>query len=97
MGAEGEPRKTIKIPSILMVSWVSPCLSIFPERLHCCYIDFHCSYLYSYYYDSSQTLNIKCSYSAFRTEFQHFILRFNKISFLLQIQLKQGLGGWKEA
>jgi hypothetical protein len=31
----------------------------FPERLHCCYIDFHCSYLYSYY-NSSRTLCIKC-------------------------------------
>ncbi len=47
----------------------------FPERLHCCYIDFHCSYLYNYY-NSSRTLCIKCRDSAFRTEFQHFILRF---------------------
>ncbi len=48
----------------------------FPERLHCCYIAFHCCYLYSYY-NSSRTLCIKCWDSAFRTEFQHFILRFN--------------------
>jgi hypothetical protein len=53
----------------------------FPESLHCCYIDFHCSYLYSYY-NSSRILCIKCWDSAFRTEFQHFILRFNKISLL---------------
>ncbi len=39
----------------------------FPERLHCCYIHFHCSYLYSYY-NSSRTLCIKCWDSAFRTE-----------------------------
>jgi len=53
----------------------------FPERLHCCYIDFHCSYLYSYC-NSSRTLCIKCWDSAFHTEFQHFIERLNKI-FLL--------------
>jgi hypothetical protein len=46
----------------------------FPERLHCFYIGFHCSYLYRYY-NSSRTLCIKClrfsiSYwvSAFHTE-----------------------------
>jgi hypothetical protein len=51
-------------------------------RLHCCcYIDFHCSYLYNYY-NSSRPLCIKCWDSAFRTKFQHFILRFNKISLL---------------
>ncbi len=61
--------------------WVSSWLSFFPERLHCCYIVFHCSYLYSCY-NSSLTLCIKCWISAFRTEFQHFILRFNKISLL---------------
>ncbi len=49
----------------------------FPERLHCCYIDFHCSYLYSYY-NSSRTLCIKCWDSAFRTLFQHFILRYHQ-------------------
>jgi hypothetical protein len=36
--------------------------------LHCCYIYFHCSYLYSYY-DSSRTLCIQCWVSAFHTEF----------------------------
>jgi hypothetical protein len=30
--------------------------------------------------------------SAFRTEFQHFILRFNKNFLTLQIPLKEGLG-----
>ncbi len=55
---------------------------LFHERLHCCcYIDFHCYCLYSYH-NSSWTLCIKCWDSAFRTEFQHFILRFNKISLL---------------
>jgi hypothetical protein len=37
------------VNQIRVSPWVSPCLSFFPERLHCCYIDFHCSYLYSYY------------------------------------------------
>jgi hypothetical protein len=32
---------------ILMVSWVSSCLSFFLSRLDCCYIHFHCSYLYT--------------------------------------------------
>ncbi len=44
-----------------MVSWVSP--SFFcPERLHWCYIYFHCSYLYGYK-NSSGTLSIKCCIS----------------------------------
>jgi hypothetical protein len=51
----------------LMVSWVSPCLSFFPERLHCCYIDFHYSYMYRYY-NSSWTLCIKCWDLAFPPE-----------------------------
>jgi hypothetical protein len=66
-----------------MVSWVSPCLSFFPERLHC-------YYMYSYY-NSSPTFCIKCWDSAFRPELQHFILRFNKISLLLVVR------GLKEA
>jgi hypothetical protein len=44
-------------------------------------IHFHCSYRYTYY-NSSRTLCLKCWDSAFRTEFQHFILKFNKISLL---------------
>ncbi len=32
---------------------------LLPERLHCCYIYFHSSYLYNYY-NYSQTLCIKC-------------------------------------
>jgi hypothetical protein len=48
---------------------------LFPDRLHCCYTYFHCSYLYNYY-NYSRTLCIKCW--AFRTELQHFILTFNK-------------------
>jgi hypothetical protein len=47
---------------------------LFPERLHCCYIYFQYSYLYNYYnYSNPCALNV---------EFQHFILRFNKISLL---------------
>jgi hypothetical protein len=47
-------------------------------RLHCCcYIDFHCSYLYNYYNSSRSLLCIKCWDSAFRIEFQHFVLRFS--------------------
>jgi hypothetical protein len=79
-----------------MVSSVSHCLSFFPERLHCCDIDFHCSYLYTYC-NSSRTLCIKCWDSASRTEFQHPILRFNKISLLFADTTKRRVRGWKEA
>jgi hypothetical protein len=48
-----ERRGNSKKPSIfLMVFWVS-------ERLHCCYIYFHYSYL-DYYYKCSRTLCIEC-------------------------------------
>ncbi len=40
---------------------------IFPERLHCYYTCFHCSYLYDYY-SYSRTLCIKCWVTAFHTE-----------------------------
>jgi hypothetical protein len=33
---------------------------------------------------------------ALNAEFQHFILRFNKISILLLIPLKEGIGGERE-
>jgi hypothetical protein len=59
----GETQKTIKIDGFLSFT-----LSFFsPERLHCCYIYFHCSYL-NRYYNSSRTLCIICWDSAFRTE-----------------------------
>jgi hypothetical protein len=45
-------------PSILMAPEFHP-VFLFSERLHCCYIDFHCAYLSSYY-NSSRTLCIKC-------------------------------------
>jgi hypothetical protein len=49
-----------------------------PERLHCCYIYFHCSYLYNCN-NYSRTLCIKCWVSTFHIE--------NFIS--LQISLKE--------
>jgi hypothetical protein len=55
---------------------------LFPERLHCCYIYFHHSYLYNNY-NYSRTLN---------AEFQHLILSFNKISLLC----REGIGGERE-
>ncbi len=74
----GKTQKTIKF-------WWSP-------EFHPCLSPFH-SYLYSYY-NSSRTLCIICLDSAFRTEFQHFILRLNKISFLYGYD--QMVRGWKE-
>jgi hypothetical protein len=83
-----ETQKTVNFDGFLSFT-----LSFFfPDHLHCCYIDFHCSYLYSYY-NCSRSLCIKCWDSAFRTEFQHFILRFNKISFALLIPLKRRVSG----
>jgi hypothetical protein len=46
---------------------------------------------------SLQLCIITIEHCALDAEFQHFILRFNKISFQLWIQLKQGIGGEKEA
>jgi hypothetical protein len=81
-----------------MVFWVSPYLSFSlsaPERLHCCYIDFHCSDLYSYY-NSSRTLCIKCWDSAFRTEFQHFILRFPYFTDTTKRGVRRWKTGWRQ-
>ncbi len=91
----------LRKPSILIVpEWTVS--FFFPERLHYCYIDFHCSYLYSYY-NSSRTSCIKCWDSAFRTEFQHFVLSFS-ISYWDLIKFpyftdtaKRGVREWKEA
>jgi len=47
----------LKKPSILMVPEFHPVF--FPDRLHCCYIDFQSHYLSSNY-NSSRTLCIKC-------------------------------------
>ncbi len=70
-----ETLETIKI-----VPEFSPYLSFFLSSS--IDIDFHCSCLYSHY-SSSRNLCIKSLDSAFfRTEFQHFILRFDKISLL---------------
>ncbi len=72
----------LRKPSEIFDGFLSFTVSLFfRDRLHCCYIDFRCSYLYSYY-NSSRPLCIKCPDSAFRTKFQQFILRFNKISLL---------------
>jgi hypothetical protein len=57
---------------------------LFPERLHCCYIYFHCSYMYNYY-----TCLKPYSLNA---EFQHFIPKFNKTSALCAPQSKRGSG-----
>jgi len=58
---------------------------LFPERLHCCYIYFCCSYMYNYYnYLEPCALN---------AEFQHFVPRFNKNFPTLRTSLKEGIGG----
>ncbi len=62
-----------KIPSFL-----------FRERLQCCYIYFHCSYMYNFY-----NYLEPCALDA---EFQHFIPRFNKTSLLCGPHSKRGQG-----
>jgi hypothetical protein len=80
------PKKYISIQgghqtleTIRIVPEFSPCLSFFLSSS--IDIDSQCSYLYSHY-SSSQNLCIKSLDSAFCTEFQHFILRFDQISLL---------------
>jgi len=77
----GETQKcTIFVPN-----WVSSGfdpLFPFPERLHGCYIYFHCSYMCNFYnYLEPCALN---------AEFEHFIPRFNKTSFLCRSHSKRG-------
>jgi hypothetical protein len=57
-------RRGVKLtkPSILVVNWVSSCLSFFSERLHCCcyiYLYFHYSYLYYNFCNYIWTLCIR--------------------------------------
>ncbi len=56
-------------PSNFDCSWVSPCPSFFPERLHCCYIDFHCSYF-------TATIN-PLEPCALNAKIQPFVLSFS--------------------
>jgi hypothetical protein len=73
-----------------------PVLSSFPERLDCCSINFHWSYLYSYY-DSSRTLCIKCWDSAFGTEsFSISYWDLIKLPYFADTT-KRGVRGRKEA
>jgi hypothetical protein len=58
---------------------------LFAQRLHCCYRYFDRSYVYNRYNYSRP-----CALNA---EFQHFILRFNKISLLCRDRWKRGYGG----
>jgi len=67
------------LETIKIVPEFSPCLSFFLSSS--IDIDSQCSYLYSHY-SSSRNLCIKSLDSAFRTKFQHFILRFDQISLL---------------
>ncbi len=89
--------KKILQKNTLTFNWGwNPLLSfVFPKPLHCCYIDFHCSYLYSYY-NSSRTFCIKCWDSTFRTEFSISYWDFIKFHYLADTT-KRGARSWKEA
>jgi len=59
---------------------------LFPERLHCCCIYFHCSYLYNYYnYLEPCALN---------ADFQHF--KDIKLPYSVNLAQREDRG-WKEA
>jgi len=91
---------------VKLSSWLSPCLSFLPERLHCCYIDrFSLLLPARLYYSSSRSLCIKMLrfsiwhwVSAFHTEIEHLALSFS-ISYwdflTLRIPLKRGVRGVK--
>ncbi len=73
---------------LFVPNWVSSGFDpsfLFPERLHCCYIHFHCSYMYNYYnYLEPCALN---------AEFKHFIPRFKTNFLTLRTSLKEGIRG----
>jgi hypothetical protein len=79
-------RLKLVFPPILVVNWVSSCLSFFLERLHCLLHDIFNAPTWT-------TTIIILKPCALYAEFQHFILRFSKISLLLQILLKEGIRG----
>jgi hypothetical protein len=58
-------------------------LSLLFERLHYYYVYFHYSYVYNYT-PTCITIIISLGPCALNAEFQHFILRFNKISLKCQ-------------
>jgi hypothetical protein len=72
----------LRKPSILLVSWVSSCPSLFLSASTA---------------TNCTTTIVSLESCALNAEFQHFILRFNKNVFTLRIPLKEGIGGWKEA
>jgi hypothetical protein len=97
----------LRKPSILVLNWVSSCLSfinfgaklsfilsfLFPECLHCYY-----STAYIFTTPNCTTTIFSLGPRALNAEFQHFILRFNKNgSFTLVIATERGDRGWKEA
>ncbi len=61
--------------------------SFFPERLHWCYIYFHCSYLYNYY-NSSGNFCIKCWVLSIS---YRVLIKFPYFT----DSIKRGVRGWK--
>ncbi len=87
LGRRGSGVKLRNAPFFLCQTEFHPVLTpcfLFPERLHSCYIYFHCSYMYNYYSQLEP-----CALNA---EFQHFIPRFNKTSLLCGTHSKRGQG-----
>ncbi len=67
---------------------------LFPERLHCCYIYFH---------STCTTTIISLETCALNAEFEHFVLKFNQMSFLCGYHWERGWGvkggpktGWRQ-
>jgi hypothetical protein len=76
-------------PPILVVNWVSSSLSFF--------LSASTAVIYFFTAPTYTTTIITLEPCALNAEFQHFILRFNKISFLaLGLIVKEGIGGERE-
>jgi hypothetical protein len=86
----------LRKPSILVVNWVSSCLSFFLNTSTAAIYIFTDPNITTTVI-SLEPCCIKCWVSAFHTELQHFMLRFHKNVFTLRIQFKEGKGGWNQA
>jgi hypothetical protein len=75
----------LRKPSILVVNWDSSYLPFFRSA--------STAATYIFTAPNCTTTIISLEPCALNAEYQHFIVRFIKISFTLQIPLKEGIGG----
>ncbi len=79
----------LRKPSILVVNCVSSCLTFF--------LSTSTSATYIFTAPNCTTTIIILEPCALNAEYEHFILRFIKMSLLCRYFVKEGIGGWKEA